>query len=173
MTTKIKPEEIKIRTHLLPGDLGYIAYIHGWLYARELNYGLNFEGYVLKGLEEFARQYAPAKDRVWICEHNEQIVGVMLGVHRGDALQLRYFILLPDYRGLGLGRKLMDLFISFMKDQGYHQAYLWTTNEQHAAHALYSSYGFRLTEEKESFAFDKPLIDQRYDLINHNTDQVK
>lgn len=164
MTTTIKPEDISIRTQLLPGDLGYIAYIHGLLYAREMGYGLNFEGYVLKGLEEFARQYDPLKDRVWICEHNQQIVGVLIGVHRDDVLQFRYFILLPDYRGLGLGRKLMDQFIGFMHEQGYKKAYLWTTQEQHAAIALYTRYGFRLTEEKQSQAFDKLLTEQRYDL---------
>jgi peptidyl-dipeptidase Dcp len=86
---KIDPEQITIRTQLLPGDLGFIAYIHGWLYAREFGYGLNFEGYVLQGLQEFAHQYDPSKDRIWICQHKKKIVGVLIGFHRGDALQLR------------------------------------------------------------------------------------
>jgi peptidyl-dipeptidase Dcp len=161
---KIDPEQIVIRTQLLPGDLGFIAYIHGWLYAKEFGYGLNFEGYVLQGLQEFARQYDPSKDRIWICEHKKKIVGVLIGFYRGDALQLRYFILLPEYRRLGLGKELMDLFISFMKEKGYRKSFLWTTNEQHAAHSLYTRYGFQLTEEKTSAAFDKMLTEQRYDL---------
>lgn len=161
---KIDPKEITIRTQLLPGDLGYIAYIHGWLYAREFGFGLHFEGYVLQGLQEFARQYDPSKDRIWICGHKEKTVGGMIGFHREEGLQLRYFILLPEYRGLGLGRVLMDQFISFMKEKGYEKAFLWTTNEQNAAHSLYTRYGFRLTEEKTSAAFDKILTEQRYDL---------
>lgn len=160
----IKAEDITLRTHLLPGDLGYIAYMHGMLYAKELNYGLNFEGYVLDGLHEFAHQYDPEKDRVWICEHEGKTVGVLIGFHRGDTIQLRYFILIPEYRSFGLGRRLMDEFIAFMKEKGYRKAYLWTTNEQHAAVALYEKYGFRLTEEKSSQAFDKLLTEQRYDM---------
>ncbi|HVS92563.1 MAG TPA: GNAT family N-acetyltransferase [Mucilaginibacter sp.] len=155
---------IIIRTELLPGDLGYVAYLHGDIYARECGYGRNFEGYVLESLGEFAHQYDPAKDRVWICEHDGRIIGFLAGVHRGGCVQLRYFIFLPKYRGLGLGKKLMDSFIAYMKELGITKAYLWTTNEQHTATALYMRYGFKLTEEKPSTTFDKVLTEQRYDL---------
>ncbi|HVW14239.1 MAG TPA: GNAT family N-acetyltransferase [Mucilaginibacter sp.] len=153
-----------IRTELLPGDLGYVAYLHGNIYDRECGYGRNFEGYVLESLGEFAHQYDPAKDRVWICEHLGRMIGFLAGVHRGDRVQLRYFIFLPEYRGIGLGKRLMDSFIAYMKEFGITKAYLWTTNEQHTATALYMRYGFKLTEEKPSTTFDKALTEQRYDL---------
>lgn len=164
MTTKMSLNDIRLRNELQPGDLGYIAYLHGILYAKERGYGLNFEGYVFDGLGEFAHQYDPSKDRVWICEHEGKIIGFLMGFHRADSLQLRYFIFLPEYRGIGLGKKLMDEFISFMKEKGFTKAYLWTTNEQEEAIALYTRYGFRLTEEKRSDAFDKELVERRYDL---------
>ena len=164
MTPGIHPEDITCRNELRPGDLGYIAYLHGQIYARECGYGLGFEAYVLQGLQEFAHQYDPARDRVWICEHDNNIVGFLLGFHRTDSLQLRYFILLPEYRGLGLGKKLMVEFLDFMKQRQYTRAYLWTTNEQHAATSLYMRHGFRLIEEKISAAFDKQLIERKYEL---------
>src|SRR6185437_4486339 len=46
------PAEVTIRTMLQPGDLGYIAYIHGRIYDQESAYGIGFESYVLKGLGE-------------------------------------------------------------------------------------------------------------------------
>ena len=165
MDTPITLNDIKLRTQLLPGDLGYIAYIHGKQYAHELGYGLNFEVYVLEGLQEFARQYNPAKDRVWVCEHDDTIIGFLIGFHRGAAVQLRYFIFLPEYRGIGLGKKLMDEFIIYMREMGYKEAYLWTTNEQQPAITLYTKYGFRLVEEKISHSFDKALTELRYDLV--------
>ncbi|HJT75081.1 MAG TPA: GNAT family N-acetyltransferase [Chitinophaga sp.] len=164
MNNHLSINNISIRNELLPGDLGYIAYLHGKLYAEELNYGRNFEIYVLHGLQEFAAAYDPAKDKVWICEHEDKIIGCMIGMNRGTALQLRYFIFLPEYRGSGLGKKLMTEFISFGKERKYLSAYLWTTNEQQGAISLYTRFGFTLTEEKESIAFDKPLIELRYDL---------
>ena len=153
-----------IRTRLEPGDLGYIAYLHGRVYAEECGYGLHFESYVLEGLREFAAAYDPAKDRVWVCEDDKKIVGFLVGVHRNDMVQLRFLILLPEYRGSGLGKRLMDLFVAFMRDSGYRKAYLWTTNEQQAAISLYRRYGFYLTEEKESKSFDKSLMERKYEL---------
>ena len=164
MTTSIHLDDITCRNELRPGDLGYIAYLHGQIYAKECGYGLGFEGYVLQGLQEFAHQYDPDRDKVWICEHNNNIIGFLLGFHRSDSLQLRYFILLPDYRGIGLGKKLMLEFLAFMKQRQYTRAYLWTTNEQHAAVSLYTRHGFQLTEEKISNAFDKQLIERKYEL---------
>lgn len=166
MDTPAPPDApLTIRTTLKPGDLGYIGWLHGRIYDGEFGYGIGFESYVLEGLGELGHQYDPERDRVWICEHGGQIVGFLAGVSRGDSLQLRYFILLPEYRGKGLGRRLMDLFVGFMRDMGYCKAYLWTTNEQHAAIALYTRYGFRLTEEKRSAAFGRTLTERKYELL--------
>ena len=96
---------ITIRTQLEPGDLGYIAYLHGRVYAEELDYGLHFESYVLEGLQEFAAAYDPTKDRVWVCEHEKRKVGFLVGVHRDGMVQLRFFVLLQEYRGSGAGRE--------------------------------------------------------------------
>src|SRR5277367_5634661 len=103
---------VTIRTRLEPGDLGYIAYMHGSVYAEECGYGLHFESYVLEGLHEFATAYDPSKDRVWVCEHEKLKVGFLVGVHRGGTIQLRFLILRPEYRSSGLGRRLMDLFVA-------------------------------------------------------------
>ncbi|MEO3408361.1 GNAT family N-acetyltransferase [Mucilaginibacter sp. CAU 1740] len=158
--------DIQIRNQLLPGDLGYIAHVHGDLYAKECGYGLDFEAYVLQGLKDFALEYDATKDKVWICEHNHRIIGFLVAQHRGaDVVQFRYFIFLPQYRGIGLGKKLMEKFLDFMRQQGYNNAYLWTTEEQHAAIALYTRYGFTLSEQKPSSAtFGKPVVEQRYNL---------
>ena len=157
-------DDIHIRTQLLPGDLGYVAWLHGKVYSEECSYLLNFEGYVLESLGDWAHKYNPSRDRAWVCEHNNRIIGFLAAVDRSDSLQLRYFIFLPEYRGIGLGKKLMDEFIAWMKIRGLKKSYLWTTNEQHTATSLYKRYGYRLTEEKPSGAFDKELTEQRYDL---------
>lgn len=165
--------EIQVRNELKPGDLGSIATIHGDLYARELGYGLNFEAYVLTGLGEFAQSYDASKDGIWICEHNNRIIGCMFAQHRIDAVQLRYFIFLPEYRGIGLGKKLMDEFIGFMNSKGYENAYLWTTEEQESAIFLYEKYGFKLTEEKKSDSFNKILIERKYELTSNESQNVR
>jgi peptidyl-dipeptidase Dcp len=165
MKKKIKLDDINIRTKLEPGDIGYVIYLHGYLYKKECNYGIGFETYVAAGLVDFFQQYDEQKDRVWICEHENKIVGFLLLMHRGEAAQLRYFILETEYRGIGLGNKLLNLYIDFMKAKNYRSSYLWTTDELPASAHLYKKFGFKLTEEKPSNAFGKEVVEQRYDLI--------
>jgi GNAT superfamily N-acetyltransferase len=158
-------DQISIRTVLKPGDLGYVIHRHGKLYDEEYNYGISFETYVGAGLHEFYTNYNPELDRVWVCEHDHSIIGFLLLMHReNNTAQLRYFYIEPEYRGIGLGKKLMRLYIDFFKEKGYQSSYLWTTHELHSAASLYKSHGFKLTEEKQSTAFGKPLKEQRYDL---------
>jgi GNAT superfamily N-acetyltransferase len=164
----VKPslQEITIRTDLRPGDIGAVIQLHGTYYGREHGFGISFETYVALGLHEFYEHYDPARDRFWICEHGTRIIGCLLLMHRpAHAAQLRYFLVMPDYRGIGLGRRLMELFVSFLQEHGYRSAYLWTVDELPAAAALYRRFGFQLTEEKPSTAFGKPLREQRYDLV--------
>jgi GNAT superfamily N-acetyltransferase len=164
MKNNVLLDDISIRTELRPGDLGYVIYMHGDLYKREYDYGIQFEAYVAKGLCEFWEKYDPQRNRVWVCEQNDRMVGFLLLMDRGNAAQLRYFLIQPEYRGIGLGSKLMSLYMDFMNECGYKKSYLWTTHELSTAAFLYKRVGFQLTEEKESTAFGKPLREQRYDL---------
>lgn len=162
----IRVEDVAIRTSLRPGDLGWVLYRHGEVYERENGYGLSFVAYVAEGLAEFARIYEKdcARSRAWLCEYDGRIVGTLFALNRDEALQLRYFLLEPEARGIGLGRRLVGLFLEFAREAGFRAAYLWTTEEQKAAIRLYESSGFVLTEEKKSDELGKRLVELRYDL---------
>ena len=162
---KLSLNDISIRTELRPGDLGYVVHMHGALYGKEYDYGVQFESYVAKGLCEFYEKYDPTRSRVWICEHNNRMIGFLLLMDRMGSAQLRYFLIEPEYRGIGLGSKLMNLYMDFLRECGYKASYLWTTHELTTAANLYKRFGFQLTEQKESNAFGKPLQEQRYDLV--------
>lgn len=162
---RISLEDISIRTELRPGDMGYATYMHGVLYHKEYHYSLQFESYVAKGLCEFYEKYEPKRNRIWACEHDNRMIGFLLLMDRGETAQLRYFLIEPEYRGIGLGSKLLNLYMDFLRDCRYKGSYLWTTHELTTAAALYKRLGYQLTEEKESNSFGKPLTEQRYDLI--------
>lgn len=168
MNSKVSINDITIRTDLRSGDLGYVTYLHGILYQQEYGYGIEFESYVAAGLCEFYKNYNPERNRIWVCEHNGQMIGFLLLMDRGEMAQLRYFIIRPEYRGTGLGKKLMELYMVFFYQCGYRSSYLWTTHELDTAAHLYQKHGFKLTEEKESTAFGKPLVEQKYELIVEN-----
>ena len=166
MNHDIDLNDITIRTFLRPGDIGYVTWMHGALYGKEYNFSTSFEAYVAAGLYEFHKHYDPDMDRVWIAEHNARIVGFLLLMHReNNAAQLRYFLLEPEYRGIGLGKKLTNLFMDFLKAKDYASCYLWTTDEQDTAAAIYRKLGFTLTDEVESTEFGKLLKEHRYELL--------
>lgn len=159
-------KDITIRNQLQPGDLGYVIHRHSVLYHKEYGFGLDFESYVARGIFEFYHTYDPRRERIWICEHENKIIGFLLLISRSESCaQLRYFYLEPEFRGIGLGKKLMNLFLDFLRKAGYKSSYLWTTNELFAAASLYRRHGYELTEEKPSTSFGKFLIEQRYDLV--------
>ncbi len=165
MPSELIYKNIFIRTKLKSGDLGYVIYRHGKIYAEENGYSLSFEAYVAKGLAEFYLNYDEEKDCVWICEDEEKIIGFLVLMHRSETTaQFRFFYLESKYRGIGLGNKLMQLFIETLNRKGYQLAYLWTTHEQERAAKLYQKYGFALMEEKETSDFGKTLIEQRFEL---------
>jgi peptidyl-dipeptidase Dcp len=142
-----------------------VIYLHGQLYNQEYQYGIQFESYVASGLAEFYNQFEPEKNGVWICEHSNKIVGFLSLMNRHESAQLRYFLIAPGYRNIGLGKKLMELYMNFLRQADFKSAYLWTTHELPAAAALYTRHGFKLVEEKPSDAFGKLVKEQKYELI--------
>lgn len=159
-------KDISIRTELQTGDLPFVIQSHSDLYQKEYNYGKTFEYYVIKGVSEFFEVYTPEKSRVWVCEHKGKRIGFLSLMERGEAAQLRYFFMHEHYRGIGLGKKLMELFMAFLKEKNYKSCYLWTTTEQLAAAGLYKKFGFKWVEDMPSNStFDRPVIEQKYELV--------
>lgn len=161
---KARLDEITIRTEPRAGDLGYVIYMHGDLYGREYGFGGQFETYVAHGVAEFFENYDSSRDRIWLAEHGGRIIGSLVLMHREDnTAQLRYFLIHPDYRGIGLGKRLIELWMNFAREVGYERAFLLTAGELDAAISLYRRHGFTLTSESHSTAFGRPIQDQRYD----------
>lgn len=154
-----------IRTHLQPGDLSQVAWLHAKIYFEEQGFGLGFEAYVLESLVEFYGQYNPEKDGVWVVEADGKMVGFLCLMHRPDnQAQLRYFVLEKEYRGLGLGNQLMKAWMDFYKEKGYSSAYLYTTSGLDPAVHLYEKFGFSKESEKFSENFGVHLKEMLFRL---------
>jgi len=60
----------------------------------------------------------------------------------GDTCELVKMYLLPQARGVGLGRTLIDKSLSFAREMGYQQVYLETMPELKQALKVYEKFGF-------------------------------
>jgi GNAT superfamily N-acetyltransferase len=155
---------LNIRHDLRPGDIGYLIYLHGVLYAQEYGWDHTFEGYVAGPLAEFGKFHTD-RERIWVVEKDGTVAG-SLGIVEAapERAQLRWFLLHPDLRGRGLGRSLIEQAIQFCRDCHYAQVFLWTTGELRAAARLYRSAGFQLAEEKTHRIWGAVVTEQRYEL---------
>ena len=111
-----------IRTNIKPGDIGYITYLHGSLYAAEYGLDHTFEGYVAAGIGEFAQKYDANKDYFAVAELDGTIVGAIAIVGQSDqTAQLRWFLVDPDARGRGLGKRLLRDAVDFCRQRNYNE----------------------------------------------------
>ncbi len=158
-----KENAINVRTHRI-GDLGYITYRHAVLYKEEYGLGPVFEEYLLEGLLAFSRSVQPGT--IWIAEDGDQIVGsiAMAGVD-GETAQLRWFLIEPEYRGIGLGRRLMTVAMDHCREKGYRKVFLWTFSDLNAARHLYKEYGFHITEEHPNDSWKPGIVEERWDIV--------
>ncbi|MFC3745175.1 GNAT family N-acetyltransferase [Paenibacillus sp. GCM10012306] len=164
---KAKPD-IHIRHDLRPGDIGTLIQLHGWVYAKECGYNHSFEGYVCKTFYEFLEHYNPDKDRFWLAEAGGELVGAIAIIgHSSEKAQLRWFILHPDYRGFGLGKKLLGEALQYCRDKQYQTVFLETTEDQKTAIAMYEKVGFRKTGERENKAWGVQHVEQTFEMNLH------
>ena len=137
-----------LRDLLQPGDLGAIVEMHGVIYAREYGLDTTFEPYVAEPLCQFVRAGEGA-GRIWIAERDGHRLGCIAVIRDApDIAQLRWFLLAPEARGTGLGRRLLDTCLDYARGQGFARVYLWTFEGLDAATQLYRARGFVDTERK-------------------------
>ena len=159
-----QPLHFQIRNDLKPGDMGTIIYLHGIIYEKEHGFDYTFEPYVAEPLSKFIL-FQSDRERIWIAQKDEKIVGsVAIVKFSDDQAQLRWLLVHPDVRGLGLGKTLVKKAIQFSKLKGYRSIFLWTLNILPAAAKLYQSSGFIKTEENPCRLWGVTLTEHRYEL---------
>ena len=154
-----------LRTVLKPGDLGEMVRLHGVEYARDFGFDRTFEAYVAASLGEAVKRFDPERDRIWLAEAEDRIIGMigMIGVEAGTA-QLRWFLVVREARGLGLGSRLLEEGLSFCRVAGHHRVILWTVGSLTAAARLYRGTGFRLVAENPREQWGTHVVEQCYEL---------
>jgi N-acetylglutamate synthase-like GNAT family acetyltransferase len=147
----------------VPGCLSTLCAIQSEFYAREWGFNHIYESVIANGVSEFLSRFDDKKDFVRLLLINNQIVGGITIDHKdGTIAQLRWFIISDQLRGSGVGKKIFNEAMSFVRDSGIKQVYLTTFQGLDKARYLYESAGFTLTEEKTAATWGKEVIEQRF-----------
>jgi GNAT superfamily N-acetyltransferase len=156
--------EITLRTELHPGDVGWIVGTHGSLYAREWGFDPSFEAYVAGPLAACVRA-GSTRDRIWLAERDGRRIGCVAIVAASlEQAQFRWFLVTPEARGCGLGRRLLGEAIDFCRRSGYRSIMLWTVSSLLVAAHLYKAFGFRKVQELPGRQWGAEVIEEQYEL---------
>lgn len=86
---------------------------------------------------------------VWFAERDGEALGCVGLVRRGERGQLRWLVVLPAARGLGLGKRLVDAVLAQARELRLTEVYLLTVRGLSASMALYEQAGFEVTRDEE------------------------
>ena len=98
-------------------------------------------------LDDLYQVYAQPNAQYWIIEDaNGRVVGGGgLSPLQGDAtvLEIQKMYFLPELRGLGFAKKILEKCFEFAHQQGFQSCYLETTQDLWQAIKLYEKLGFK------------------------------
>lgn len=88
--------------------------------------------------------YEDAGGAFWVAAREDGALVGTCGVAPLDAetFELRKMYLDPQSRGLGLGRRLLEVALAFVRDRGARRVVLDTTEQMARAIAFYEAHGF-------------------------------
>jgi putative acetyltransferase len=98
-------------------------------------------------LDDLYQVYAQPNAQYWIIEDTDGRVvgGGGLSPLQGDAtvLEIQKMYFLPELRGLGFAKKILEKCFEFAQQQGFQSCYLETTQDLWQAIKLYEKLGFK------------------------------
>lgn len=154
---------IEIKTYF-PGMTGKIVEEHAVYYHQNWGFDISFETEVGAQLSQCLMDLDPKRDCVWAALVDGKFAGSVAIVGTEEGARLRWFLVNPDFHGLGLGLMLLEHAINFCEERGYEKVHLWTFRGLEAARRLYVGFGFKMTEENRVQQWGREIYEQRYDL---------
>lgn len=141
----IRTEEIHIRT-IKERDNAALAHL---IRATLKEFGANRPGtvYYDSSTDTLFEQFQNTPGSIYyVAEYKNEIVGGG-GIFPSNGLpqdtcELVKMYLLPEARGIGLGRTLIEKCLETASEFGFHQVYLETLDELHLALKIYAKFGF-------------------------------
>ncbi|MCK0149044.1 GNAT family N-acetyltransferase [Marivita sp. S6314] len=148
-----------------PADHDWLVTLHRSHYAAAEGFDDSFGDLVDDILSQFERQHNPDCERGWVAERDGVPLGSVFCVRLDNrTAKLRLFLLAPEARGLGLGKRLLETCMNFARQSGFKQMRLWTHESHEAACALYQKYGWTCTSSEPVHSFGVDLVEQAWEV---------
>ncbi len=150
-----------------PGVIGEITRLHATYYHEHWGFDISFETQVGKELSEFMQDFREDLDLLAAARVDGRFAGAIAidgHSHVAGQARLRWFIVHPDFQGLGLGQQLLRQGIEFCRRAGFRKVILWTFQGLDSARRLYEGAGFTLTEQRQAQQWGSTVEEQKFEL---------
>lgn len=114
-------------------------------------------------LDSIPETYQDSGGEFWVLEDDGLVAGC-IGVTCEDTerCELHRLYLLPSHRGRGFGRKLIETVVSWCRENGCREIFLWSDLKFEAAREVYIRCGFSPTQETRAIDPVNPESVERY-----------
>jgi GNAT superfamily N-acetyltransferase len=159
-----------IVVHIRPGgsarDVNELVRVNGEVFEPEYTLSPSFAGDMAVQLAELRRSGWPGdRDGLWMAELDGQVVGGVTLRDLGDGLaRLGHLALLPEARGTGAGRRLVESVLAAARAARYERIELLTFSELTEARELYCRAGFEMTSSEHTVRWGREMEWERWEL---------
>jgi len=155
-----------IRTIINEEDAKYIVDAHWRTYTEEYQYDRSFIEFFTNPILPYYKNLDLGKENMWILEIDGKPKGTIsiMKIDENTA-QLRWFLIEPEARNSGYGKKLIQQAIQFCKDNDYKTIFLWTNSILTTARKIYERNGFKLTKSRDRILSNREMKEEKFVLI--------
>ena len=127
----------------------------------------------LYNTEKLARELSAKHSYFYFVEVEDQIAGYLklntryeqTEGQRDDSLEIERLYILPRFKGLHLGSKLMEFALDLAKDKGKKRVWLGVWEHNEPAKAFYSTWGFKRFSQHTFPVGSDPQTDELWELL--------
>lgn len=142
----------------------YLCADAAWVQAAHVDHYTRAHGFDARFGAAVAAAIAEARLGGWIARAGDRRVGsLFLTREDGDAVRLRLVFVVAEWRGRGLGRRLLDIAEAAAQRDGATRMVVATHAEHAAAGRLYARAGFHLGQARPVVSFGQALTEQHWE----------
>jgi GNAT superfamily N-acetyltransferase len=160
------PVEVEIHPDGSRDALNELVRLHRTVYESEYDLEPSFASEVAVEMARLSRAGWPGpREGLWLARADGRAVGSVTLIEEDAELgRLGHLVLLPDARGTGAGRRLVETVLAAARAAGYERLHLFTFSDLRAARSLYLSAGFERTSRERRVRWGRAMDWDRYEL---------
>lgn len=143
-----------------------VVRLHRQVYEGEYDLEPSFANDVATQFAEMSRSGWPGpREGLWLARLDAHTVGSVTLIEESSELgRLGHLVLMPDVRGTGAGRRLVETVLAAARAADYERLHLFTFSDLRAAGSLYRSVGFAVSSSERRLRWGRHMDWQRYEL---------